>query len=281
MTMENGTVTDVMQTIYTFATTYGIKIVGAIVVLIVGRIVAGTARKGVRKGLERGKTDPAITSFTSSLAYYLVLIFTVLAALKNFGFETASLVAVLGAAGFAVGFAMQGSLSNFAAGVMLLVFHPFRIGDFVEAGGVMGTVKDMRLFTTVLTTPDNIRIIVPNGKIFGDTIKNITAEDTRRVDMVVGIGYGSPIDRAMEIMQELLAADPRILQDPAPQIAVAELADSSVNFVVRPWVAKADYWAVKFDFTRQVKEEFDRHGIEIPFPQRTVHMLQEKQAAAG
>ena len=154
---------------------------------------------------------------------------------------------------------------------MLLVFRPFNVGDFVEAGGATGTVKKMNLFTTVMNTPDNIRIMVPNGKIFGDTIKNVSAEDTRRVDMVVGIGYGSSIEKAKEIMHSLLLADARVLPQPAPQIAVAELADSSVNLVVRPWVKKEDYWAVKFDFTQLVKEEFDRNGIEIPFPQTVIH----------
>ena len=255
-----------MQTLVDFATQYGIKVVGAIAVLIIGRIVAGWARRGLRKLLKRRETDPAIVSFASSLAYWLILVFAVMS----------SLVAVLGAAGFAVGFALQGSLSNFAAGVMLLVFRPFRIGDFVDAAGVSGVVRELRLFTTVLTTPDNIRVIVPNGKIFGDTIKNFTAEDLRRVDMVVGIGYGSPIDKAKRLMAELLAADPRVLKDPAPQIAVAELADSSVNLVVRPWCKKEDYWDLKFDFTHKVKESFDAQGIEIPFPQHVVHQAVAK-----
>ena len=184
--MEN---TDkILDALVDFATGYGIEVVGAIAVLIVGRIVAGWARKLVRKALGRTDVDRAIVSFLDSLAYYGIIVFTVISALKNFGVETASLVAVLGAAGFAVGFALQGSLSNFAAGVMLLVFRPFRIGDFVDAGGAAGTVREMNLFTTVVHSPDNIKIIVPNSKIFGDTIKNITAEDTRRVDMVVGIG---------------------------------------------------------------------------------------------
>ena len=266
--MEN-----VLEQIYEFATTYGIKVVGAILVLIVGRIVAGFVRRGLRRALSRGQTDPAVVSFVASLGFYLIQIVAVLAALNNFGVETASLVAVLGAAGFAIGFAMQGALSNFAAGIMLLVFRPFTIGDYVEAAGVAGTIKQMSLFTTVLTTPDNVRIMVPNGKIFGDTIKNVSAEETRRVDMVMGIGYGSPIDRAVQVMQEIMDADARVLKDPAPQIAVAELADSSVNLVVRPWVAKADYWGVKFDLTRRFKEAFDREGIEIPFPQRVVYNM--------
>ncbi len=266
MNLEN-----ILPTLTTFATTYGLKIIGAIVVLIVGRIVANIVRGIIGRVTKKAGTDATVANFLESLGFYLVMTFTVLAALGNFGVETASIVAVLGAAGFAVGFAMQGSLANFAAGVMLLVFRPFNVGDFVEAGGATGTVKKMNLFTTVMNTPDNIRIMVPNGKIFGDTIKNVSAEDTRRVDMVVGIGYGSSIEKAKEIMHRLLLADARVLPQPAPQIAVAELADSSVNLVVRPWVKKEDYWAVKFDFTQLVKEEFDRNGIEIPFPQTVIH----------
>jgi small conductance mechanosensitive channel len=262
---------DFMETLIEFSTTYGIKVLGAILVLILGRFVAGLARKLVRKGMEKANTDSAVTSFAASMVFYLVIAVAVLAALNNFGVQTASLVAVMGAAAFAVGMAMQGTLANFAAGVMLLVFRPFTIGDFVDTAGVAGTVREIKLFTTVLTTPDNIRVIVPNGKIFGDTIKNISAEDTRRVDMVMGIGYDSSIPKAISIMQEIMAADARVLKDPEPQIAVAELADSSVNLVVRPWVNKADYWGVKFDLTHQFKEAFDREGIEIPFPQRVVH----------
>jgi len=270
MNLEN-----ILPKLVTFATTYGLKVIGAIVVLIVGRIVANVLRSLVRRINGKAKTDPTVGGFLENMAYYLVMTFTVLAALGNFGVQTASIVAVLGAAGFAVGFAMQGSLANFAAGVMLLIFRPYRLGDLVVVGGMTGIVKEITLFTTVITTLDNVRVIVPNGKIFGDTIQNITAEKTRRVDMVVGIGYGSDMTKATACIQKVLAADTRVLTDPAPQVAVAELADSSVNFVVRPWCNTADYWDVKFDFTRRIKEEFDREGIEIPFPQTVIH-----QAAA-
>jgi len=270
--MENA-----VETLIAFATTYGLKVIGAILVLIIGRMVAGFVRKGIRKAMARTNTDKAVASFVSSLVYYLVLVVAVLAALKNFGIETASFIAVLGAVGFAIGFALQGSLSNFAAGVLLLVFKPYKIGDYVEAGGVAGTVRDMGMFSSILTTPDNVRVIVPNGKIFGDVIKNYAGEDTRRVDMVIGIGYDSSITKATEIMFDLMKADERVLSDPAPVIAVAELADSSVNLVVRPWVKKEDYWGVKFDLTQKIKETFDESGIEIPFPQRVVHT---KTAAA-
>jgi len=264
---------EVLDLLIKFGAEYGLKIIGAILILIVGRVAAGLGRKLVKKGLERTKVDAAVTSFVGSLIYIAILTFAVLAALAKFGIQTASFVAVLGAASFAVGFALQGSLGNFASGVLILLFRPFRIGDFVEAAGVMGTVKDIHLFTTLLATVDNVQIIVPNGKLYGDIIKNYSANNTRRVDMVIGISYGSSIRKAAEILQNLIQEDKRILSDPSPTIAVAELADSSVNFVVRPWVNKEHYWDVKFDFLRNVKERFDESGIEIPFPQRAVHMV--------
>ena len=258
-----------------FVTTYGIKIIGAILILILGRIAAGIGRRIVSKILEKSQTDPSITAFVGNLTYFLILIFAVLAALAKFGVQTASFVAILAAAGFAIGFALQGSLANFAAGVLILVLRPYRVGDVIDGAGVIGSVKEIKLFTTVLAIPDNIKIMVPNGKIFGDVIKNITGYDTRRIDLVMGIGYSSDIQKAYDVMMNLIKEDDRILSDPAPQIAVSELADSSVNFVVRPWVKKEDYWAVRFDLTRKIKEAFDTNGIEIPFPQRVVHMLSE------
>jgi len=261
--------------IVSFISIYGIKVIGAIIILILGRIAAGIGRSAVGKMLDKTKTDPAIVAFVRSLVYILILVFAILAALAKFGIQTASFVAILGAAGFAVGFALQGSLANFAAGVLILALRPFKLGDYIMGAGEAGTVKEISLFTTVLTTPDNIKIMVPNGKLFGDTIKNVSAYDTRRVDLVVGIGYGSDIQKAYDVLDGLLKADDRILPEPAPQIAVSELADSSVNFVVRPWVKSSDYWSVKFDMTRKIKEAFDAEGIEIPFPQQTVHMISE------
>jgi len=199
----------------------------------------------------------------------------VLAALAKFGIQTASFVAILGAAGFAIGFALQGSLANFAAGVLILVLRPFRVGDFIIGAGEAGTVKKIQLFTTELATPDNIKVMVPNGKLFGDVIKNVTAYDTRRVDLVIGIGYSSDIQKAYDVMMDIISKDSRILSDPPAQIAVSELADSSVNSVVRPWVKKEDYWPVRFELTRKIKEAFDENTIEIPFPQRAVHMISE------
>ena len=255
-----------------FFTSYGIKVVGAVVILIIGRLAAGLGRSILKNTLEKRDVDPSIVSFASSLTYVLILTFTVLAALAKFGIQTASFVAVLGAAGFAIGFALQGSLANFAAGVLILVLRPYRVGDVIEGAGVIGAVKEIQLFTTVLSTPDNIKIIVPNGKLFGDVIKNISGYDTRRVDMVMGIGYGSDIQRAIDLMKEIMKADDRVLPEPAPLIAVSQLADSSVNLVVRPWVRKEDYWSLKFDLTRRFKEAFDENGIDIPYPQHVIHM---------
>lgn len=264
--MENA-----LNSLYDFVVTYGLKIVGAVLILIVGRIVAGLVRKGVKKAMGKSKVDAELVGFFGQLAYFAIITFAVLAALAKFGVQTASFVAIMGAAGFAVGFAMQGSLSNFAAGVMLLVFRPFKVGDYIDAGGTAGTVKDIQLFTTVLATPDNVKVIVPNGAVFGSTIKNYAGYDTRRVDLVVGIAYDAPIQKAREIMEAIIKHDERTLDDPPLQVAVSELADSSVNFVVRMWVRKEDYWAVKFDTTEAIKEAFDEAGIEIPFPQRVVH----------
>ena len=263
----------VVDQLVAFSTTYGLKVIGAILLLILGRIAAGLARKIVKRMLDRTKTDPTIVSFAGSFTYVLILTFVVLAALAQFGIQTASLVAILAAAGFAVGFALQGSLANFAAGVLVLVLRPYKVGDYIEAAGVAGTVKEIRLFTTVLATPDNIKIMVPNGKIYGDIIKNISAHDTRRVNLTVGIGYGSSIQKALEVLMMLIKGDTRILPDPAPQVAVSELADSSVNLMVHAWVRKEDYWPVRLELTRKIKEAFDANGIEIPFPQQVVHLI--------
>ncbi|MFZ7110581.1 MAG: mechanosensitive ion channel family protein [Desulfatiglandales bacterium] len=264
-----------MEQVNIFLATYGLKIIGAIIILILGRIASGLGRNAVKKLLQKSKTDEAVISFAGNLTYILILTFAVLAALAKFGIQTASFVAILGAAGFAIGFALQGSLANFAAGVLILVLRPFRTGDYIEGAGVAGTVKEIELFTTVLATPDNIKIMVPNGKLFGDIIKNISAYETRRIDLVIGIGYASSIPKAVEVLSDLMKKETRILADPPPMIAVSELADSSVNLVVRPWVKKENYWPVKFDLTRAVKESFDANGIEIPFPQRVVHTVKE------
>jgi small conductance mechanosensitive channel len=261
------------QQIKVLLATYGMSVVGAIIILTLGWIAARIGRRVTGKLLERSKVDPAVISFVTSLVYFLILTFTVLATLAKFGIQTASFVAILGAAGFAVGFALQGSLANFAAEVLILLLRPFKVGDYIMGAGEEGTVKEITLFTTVLATLDNIKVMVPNGKLFGDVIRNVTAYDTRRVDLLVGISYGSDIQKAYDVVTDLMKQDARILSDPAPQVAVSELGDSSVDFVIRPWVKTEDYWSVKFDLIRRIKEAFDKNGIEEPFPQRTIHMI--------
>lgn len=251
-----------------------LRVIGAIAVLVLGWIVAKTARRYVRKILERSEIDDTLVPFISKLVYYALLTFTVIAVLSLFGVETTSFVAVLAAAGFAVGMALQGTLSNFASGIMLLIFRPFGIGDYVEAGGSSGSVIEIGVFATTLNTPDNVRIVVPNSAIYGQTIKNYAANDTRRNDMVIGIAYDDDIGKAIATIQQCLDEDARVLKEPAPVIAVSELGDSSVNLVVRPWCTKEDYWALRFDLTRTIKEQLEANGCSIPFPQTDVHLHQ-------
>ena len=254
------------------------QVVGALLILILGRIAAGICRSLLKAALGRARAEATIVNFVGNIAYWAVLVFTVIAALSKFGVETASFVAILGAVSFAIGFALQGSLANFAAGVMILIFRPFKPGDFIDAAGITGTVKSIDLFATIVTTGDNVKIIVPNGKLFGDTIKNFSAFDTRRVDLLIGIGYGSSIEKALQVLQDLCEVDGRIHTDPEPMMAVSELADSSVNLILRVWVDSGDYWGVKFDLTRRIKDAFDENGIDIPYPQQVVHMLNAPSA---
>lgn len=260
------------QMVDTYIIPWGIDFVMAIVIYIVGRFIAGILVNLLGKVMTRGKYDDMLIDFVKAIAKTILMLFVIIASLNQLGIDTTSLAAILAAAGLAIGLSLQGSLQNFAAGVMLLVFKPFKAGDFIEAGGATGVVKNISIFTTVMTTGDNKEIIVPNGGIYGGNIINYSAKATRRVDMIVGIGYDSDLKKAKEILNEMVAADDRILKDPAPTIAVAELAESSVNFVVRPWVASADYWKVKFDFNEAVKLRFDAEGISIPFPQMDVHV---------
>lgn len=271
--MDLSNMENIVKMVTDYSVLYGIRMLGAIAILIVGRVAAGWVRKGIAKACKRAGVDVALTGFLGRLGFIFIQVFAVLAALAKFGIQTTSFVAVLGAAGFAIGFAMQGSLSNFASGIMILVFRPFSVDDFIDAGGTAGTVKDIGLFATTLATPDNIMIIVPNSAVFGSTIKNYAGYDTRRVEVQVGISYGADIQKAMDVAADLIKKDQRILADPAYQVAVMELADSSVNLVVRVWVERADFWNVKFDLTRHIKEAYDANNIEIPFPQRVVHMV--------
>ncbi len=259
----------------TLATEFGIDIIAALAIFIIGRWVANLITKGVRRLLERASVDATLVKFLSNIVRILLLIFVILAAIGQLGIQTTSLIAVLGAAGLAVGLALQGSLSNFAAGVLVIIFRPYKVGDYIEAAGVSGTVDEVQIFNTVMNTPDNKRIIVPNSQITSGIITNYSAHETRRVDFTFGIGYADDIDKAKGIIEEVLTSDERVLADPAPQIVVAELADSSVNIVARPWAKAADYWGLKFDVTETVKKRFDAEGISIPFPQRDVHVYYE------
>lgn len=270
----------ILENLTTVASTWGLQVVGAIALLVAGRIVAGVLRRATRHGLERSKADASLVPFLASLVYYLTLAFVVIAVLNLFGIQTASIIAILGAAGLAVGLALQGTLSNFSAGVMLLLFRPFKVGDYVDVGGVAGSVDEVGVFSTRLHTPDNVQIIVPNSKIYGDTLKNYSAPQTRRNDLQIGISYDDDIGRAIQVIQKILDGEERVLRDPEPVIAVAELGDSSVNLVVRPWCASADYWSLRFDLTRRMKEELEAAGCTIPFPQRDVHLHGEQRTGA-
>ncbi len=259
---------------------WGLSVVGAIAVLIIGRWVAGLVRKSVTRGLEKASIDTALIPFLSSLTYYAVLAVVVIAVLTLFGIETTSLIAVLGAASLAVGLALQGTLSNFAAGAMLLVFRPFRPGDFVQVAGESGSVAEVGIFTTLLNTGDNIRIVIPNAAIYGATIKNYSANENRRIDMVMGISYDDDIGQALDVITRVVTSDARALVDPAPTIGVAELAESSVNIAVRPWCARSDYWDLKCDLLRELKEQLEAAGCSIPYPQHDVHVIPDDEAAA-
>ena len=263
---------DIERYINEYAIPWGINIAMAIAIYVIGRIVVGFILSIFRRVMAKSKYDAMLVDFLEAIISAILMLFVIVASLDQLGVDTTSLVAILGAAGLAIGLSLQDSLKNFAAGVMLLVFKPFKSGDFVEAGGTAGPVNKIGIFTSTMTTPDNKEIIVPNGAIYSGTITNFSAKETRRVDMVVGIGYDADLLKAKQVLQEMVEADPRILQEPAPTIAVAELADSSVNFVVRPWVQSADFWGVKFDFTEAVKLRFDKEGISIPFPQMDVHL---------
>ncbi len=253
---------------------FGMKLLAAIVVFVLGRWVAILLRNFIEKSMRRTNVDETLISFTANLSYIALFAFVIIAALSQLGIQTTSFIAVLGAAGLAIGLALQGSLANFAAGVLMLLFRPFKVNDYIEGGGTAGTVKEIEIFNTILLTPDNKTVIVPNAKMTGDKIVNYAKQGTRRVDMVFGIAYDSDIDKAKQILWDLLKNDSRILPDPEPMVVVLELADSSVNIACRPWVNAGDYWNFYFEMTEAVKKQFDANGISIPFPQRDVHLYQ-------
>lgn len=223
--------------------------------------------------MQSQKFDKILESFVSNLAYWAMMMFVIIATINQIGVQTTSLIAIMGAAGLAIGLSMQGSLANFAAGVLIVMFRPYRVGDFVEAAGISGTVVQVQILTTVLKTGDNKQVVVPNGQIMGSIITNYSANDTRRVDLTIGVSYDDDIDKVRSTLQDLIDADERVFKDPAPLIAVSELADSSVNFTVRIWVNSSDYSAVKYGLTEAIKKRFDKEGISFPYPQRDVHLI--------
>ena len=252
---------------------HGINVLSAIVILIIGWAAANYfARKVETKARKSGKIDNTIIPLLAKLTRFTVILITILAVLNQFGVQTASVIALLGAAGLAVGLALQGTLTNIASGIVILVLKPFKVGDAVDIGGTMGVVDEIGLFVTEMHAFDNIAITMPNSKVWGNTIKNYSRNDTRRIDLVFGIGYEDDMDKAMAIIKEVFDADDRLLDDPEPVIKVNELADSSVNFIARPWVKSPDFFATKLDLTKRVKERFDEEGINIPYPQHDVHM---------
>jgi small conductance mechanosensitive channel len=267
---------DVLGTVQTLGVEYGMKVLGALAIIIVGMWVAKLLRKVVVKLMEKGNVDPTLISFVASLAHVALQAFVIIAALEKLNVKTASFIAVLGAAGLAIGLALQGSLANFASGVLMIIFKPFKVGDVVEAGGVLGPVREIGIFTTHVDTLDNKKTIVPNAKLMSDNITNYSANSTRRVDITAGISYGDDIDKARAAIEAVLKEVPGILETPAPDILVSEMADSSVNFAVRPWCTPTDYWGVYFGVTEGIKKKFDADGITIPFPQRDVHMYEHK-----
>ena len=265
---------ETLQMITDVMAEWGMSVLGALAVFIVGAWVAKRIRGALRRNLTKAGLDPMLVQFTSSLTYWGLMAFVVVAVLGLFGVPTASFVVVLGAAGLAVGLALQGTLSNFASGVMILMFRPFVLGNWVEAGGVAGSVKEIGIFSTVLFTGDNVRVVVPNSQIYGQTLKNYTANETRRIDLVIGVSYDDDLQVAQDTILRVLGSDERVLEDPAPTVAVGELGDSSVNFLVRPWCNTPDYWALRWHLLRKLKEELESAGCSIPYPQRDVHLHQ-------
>ena len=253
----------------------GIKIATALAIFFIGKFIIRLTMRALHKIMQKQDVEVTLETFVTNLVRTVLIIILVIATIGAMGVETTSFIAVFGAAGLAVGLALQGSLSNFASGVLIVLFRPYRVGDFVEAAGIAGVVEQVQILTTVMQTGDNKQIIVPNSQIMDSIITIYSANDTRRVDMVVGVSYDDDLDKVRDTIKELIAADDRVLAEPAPKIAVSELADSSVNFIVRPWVNSADYWGVMFDLTEAIKKRFDKEGISFPFPQQDVHLYKQ------
>lgn len=272
--MDMNTIIPKLQELAVF---YGIKIIIAVVIFIVGRWIAKALKNFIQQMMAKRNVETTIASFICNMSYATLMTIVIIAALNQFGIQTASLIAIVGAAGLAIGLALQGSLANFAAGFLMLIFRPFKTGDYIEGAGTQGTVEEIHLFTIQLKTPDNKTVIIPNAKLMGDNIINYSAKDKRRVDLVIGVSYSDNLSKVRQVLEDVLSKDNRVLKDPAPTIAVMELGDNSVNFAVRPWAKTDDYWNVYFDLTEDIKKRFDAESISIPFPQRDVHLFEHKE----
>ncbi len=265
-----------MATIQTLAITYGVRVFLAILIFVIGKWLAGKITSILAKILEKQNVELTLVKFLKNILYYLLIVAVLVAVAGQLGINTASFLTIIGAASLAIGLALKDSLANFSSGVMLILFRPFRVGDFIEAGGEAGTVQEISIFNTILHTGDNQKKIIPNGAISNSTITNVTANPTRRMDLVIGVSYDDDLRKAREVLEEILAGRDDLLKEPAPVVAVAELADSSVNIVVRPWVKTENYWSARFQLIEQIKTTFDEQGISFPFPQRDVHLYSEE-----
>jgi small conductance mechanosensitive channel len=281
MAAVRSTLHSVEEFLATKGVDYGLRILAAIVIFLVGKWLTRILTNLIGRAMAKAKIEPTLVSFVKNVCYVGLIVFVAIAALSALGIQTAQFIAVVGAAGLAIGLALQGSLSNFASGVLLIILKPFKVGDFVELAGIKGTVQEIQIFNIVLNSPDNIRVTIPNAQVTGGSILNYTINGSRRVDLVFGVSYGDDINKAKKVIESVLAGDSRVLKDPAPTVAVVALSDSSVNFVCRPWVKPADYWDVYFDTTAKVKLALESNGLTIPFPQRDIYIKSAPKSGTG
>ena len=268
---------DMLNSLIEIGSSISISLLMALAILIIGRQLVKLILRLMTVALEKSNVEDTVRIFVTNLLNTLLMILVFIAAINQLGIETTSIIAVLGAAGLAIGLALQGSLSNFAAGILIVIYRPYKVGDYIEAGNYAGTVKDIQIFSTVLKTPDNKIVVVPNGSIMNGSIVNYSDQDTRRIDLIVSCGYEDDIDEVRSVLEDILKKEKRVLKDPKPQIAVTELADSSVNFIFRPWVKRTDYLPVYYSLLEEVKKRFDKEGISIPYPQSDVHIHNHKE----
>ena len=268
---------DMLDSLIEIGSSISISLLMALAILIIGRQLVKLILRLITVALEKSNVEDTVRIFVTNLLNTLLMILVFIAAINQLGIETTSIIAVLGAAGLAIGLALQGSLSNFAAGILIVIYRPYKVGDYIEAGNYAGTVKDIQIFSTVLKTPDNKIVVVPNGSIMNGSIVNYSDQDTRRIDLIISCGYEDDIDKVRSVLEDILKKEKRVLKDPKPQIAVTELADSSVNFIFRPWVKRVDYLPVYYSLLEEVKKRFDKEGISIPYPQSDVHIHNHKE----